>query len=339
VDSPNSARESFETWKKDGKIRNKEIWLKRKDGSFLPALISANYLHDENGDLIGNNMTIRDISEIYRKKKNQKELESEFEQTKSLNLKLTNDLLKIFYELETQNDNLKVENENKAKEIIKNERLSAIGQLASRLAHDMRNPLSVIKSTIEIMKVRSSNIDEKTLEHYSKIQRAIARMNYQLEKVLDFVRIKPLKLENTSAYKILNPVIHILKIPKNIKINKSGEDIAICCDPKSIEIVLVNLITNAIQALDGKGEIKIRTTNGGEWALIEVEDNGPAIPDEILPKIFEPLFTTKQTGTGLGLSSCKSIIHQHGGTITVRNNPNTFTIRLPGKLLEPGYGR
>jgi len=110
VDSPNSARESFETWKKDGKIRNKEVWLKRKDGSFLPALISANNFYDENGNLIGNNTTIRDISEIYRKKKNQKELELEFDQTKSLNLKLTNDLLKIFYELETQNDNLKASN-------------------------------------------------------------------------------------------------------------------------------------------------------------------------------------------------------------------------------------
>jgi signal transduction histidine kinase len=86
-----------------------------------------------------------------------------------------------------------------------------------------------------------------------------------------------------------------------------------------------------MQAIGEKGKIRIRIIKQGDWLVIEVEDDGLGIPNDILPKIFEPLFTTKQSGTGLGLSSCKNIIEQHGGTITVRNKPTTFLVKLPLK--------
>jgi len=89
------------------------------------------------------------------------------------------------------------------------------------------------------------------------------------------------------------------------------------------------MIKNASQAVDGKGEISIRIKDQENDVIIEVEDSGPGIPENVLPKIFEPLFTTKQTGTGLGLPSCKSIIDRHGGTISVRNNPTIFSIQIP----------
>jgi len=253
------------------------------------------------------------------------------EQVKLLNKKLANILSRKIDQLEEQNLNLQYTIESKTKELIKAEKLSAMGELASRLAHDMRNPLSVIKSVHEIMQLRAVNPDEKTLGHFSKIDRAISRMNHQLENVLDFVRIRPLELTNMSVNEILNSVLGSIKIPEGIKIEKKIGDINFVCDAKGIEIILTNLITNAIQAFE-KGIIKIRTIDQEEWFLIEVEDNGPGIPEDILPKIFDPLFTTKQIGTGLGLSSCKSIIHQHGGTITVRNNPTTFIVKLPKTL-------
>ena len=82
-----------------------------------------------------------------------------------------------------------------------------------------------------------------------------------------------------------------------------------------------------------KGEISVSIIDDEDSVHIQVADSGPGIPDNIISGIFEPLFTTKQTGTGLGLASCKTIVEQHGGTLTVKNNPTTFTVKLP-KLIS-----
>lgn len=112
----------------------------------------------------------------------------------------------------------------------------------------------------------------------------------------------------------------------------------IFCDPEKMEVVFVNLIANAIQVIgDKKGDITIEISDymsEEEFLIIKVSDTGVGIPDEIQGRIFEPLFTTKQIGTGLGLSSCKNIIEQHGGTIKVSSKirtGTTFTIRIPKK--------
>ena len=106
-------------------------------------------------------------------------------------------------------------------------------------------------------------------------------------------------------------------------------DNEIKCDFELMKVVLINLFINAIQATDENGKIKITSESRDNSIMIQVEDNGPGIPEDKLGKIFEPLFTTKQEGTGLGLASCKSIIEQHGGKISVKNNPTRFIIELP----------
>jgi len=122
-----------------------------------------------------------------------------------------------------------------------------------------------------------------------------------------------------------------VKSSYGIIINLPEKDFEINCDARKIEGVLSNMINNAVQALDGKGEIDIETKSDSEFFTIKIKDSGPGISDENLDKIFEPMFTTKTTGTGLGLVICKSIIEQHGGTISVTNKPTTFTIKLPVK--------
>ena len=96
-----------------------------------------------------------------------------------------------------------------------------------------------------------------------------------------------------------------------------------------MEVVISNLLKNASQAMEGKGEISIRVLDQKEDVFIEIEDQGQGVPQENMDKIFEPLFMTKQSGTGLGLASCISIVEKHGGRITVRNNPTVFTVQLP----------
>ena len=96
-----------------------------------------------------------------------------------------------------------------------------------------------------------------------------------------------------------------------------------------MQAVFSNLIVNSIQAFENSGQIQISIRTSTEKINIIFEDSGPGISEDILPKIFDHLFTTKQAGTGLGLGICKSIIEQHGGSINIKNNPTTFTIELP----------
>lgn len=220
---------------------------------------------------------------------------------------------------------------------ISKEKLFAIGELAARLAHDIRNPLSIIRNSVEMLINRDENIDSKTQETYKRIQRAVDRMSYQIDDVLNFVKPRTIAVSKVSLNHIITTVIGRLKIPNTIKVILPQKDMLIVVDVVNLEIVFVNLIINAIQAMNYSGEIRIQSYEDGNDITIKVSDNGHGIPKENLPKIFEPLFTTKQTGTGLGLVSCKTIIEQHGGTIgaeSVVGMSTTFTITLPRKIIE-----
>lgn len=218
---------------------------------------------------------------------------------------------------------------------LENERLVTIGLIAARLAHDIRNPLSVIKNTIEIMKLKvKDNMDEKTDKQLQMLAKSVARISHQIEDVLDYVRESPLQLREISFKELLDSILNSIKKPDTIRIVRPENDTVIVCDPKKIEVVLVNLVINSIQAMKDVGEIRLRLTEQKGSNLIDIEDSGPGIPEDKIGRIFEPLFTTKQTGTGLGLASCKNIVEQHGGKITVSNNPTRFTIKLPKKQLK-----
>ncbi len=216
-----------------------------------------------------------------------------------------------------------------AQEKLKTEKLTAIGELAARIAHDLRNPLSVIKNVCEIMKMQYGQKDPKIQEHIMRMENSIQRMSHQIDDVLNYVRNTPIQREVVSLKDIILRSIEDLQIQKNVTINLPNNDEKINCDEQKIRTVISNIVLNSVQAMGGIGTISIKIKGYTKHVSIEISDSGPGIPEDILPKIFEPLFTTKQTGTGLGLSSCKSIVEQHNGTITVKNNPTTFTITLP----------
>jgi signal transduction histidine kinase len=217
--------------------------------------------------------------------------------------------------------------------LIKQEKLSSIGTLSSRLAHDIRNPLTVIKARFDLMKIQKKDqLTQKDLEDFEDISKAIERISHQVKNVLDFVGGKQLVTSRYSLHEILNSTMKDVLKSEKIKISTIGPDVDIECDFEGLKIILINLITNAIQAIGKEGTIKINICEQTDHVLIEVEDSGPGVPDDQLQSIFEPLFTTKQEGTGLGLASCKSIAEQHGGTISVQNNPTRFTISLPKSL-------
>lgn len=218
------------------------------------------------------------------------------------------------------------------KKVAESEKLAIIGELTARIAHDLRNPLSVIKNGLSIIRTKNPVLLEEDLQIFSRIDKAVIRMAHQIEEVFDYIKPKPLALENCSLLKILNSALELTSIPDTVKMNLPQNDTQILCDEQRIKIVFVNLLTNAIQAMNNKGQIDIGCLDKDEHVIIEVCDTGTGIPKEILPKIFKPLFTTRQAGTGLGLPSCKAIVEKHGGRIDVKTQPGkgtVFIIKLP----------
>ena len=214
--------------------------------------------------------------------------------------------------------------------LIKNERFSAIGELSSRLAHDIRNPISIIKTAVSLWKQTHKDMSEKDLETLEMIDNATSKIKYLVENVLDFVRSREPKYEEVSLLKIIQFARKSIHASENIKISIPTNDIMIKCDPNQIEVVFENILTNSIQAIgDDSGRITVTTYKENDYVLILIQDSGGGIPEDIISKIFDPLFTTKREGTGLGLASCKSIIESHKGTLTVSNHPTTFRIKLP----------
>lgn len=264
-------------------------------------------------------------------KKNQ-----ELERQKADNSKLAVDLKKNLEqvvlkekELQIQRDQLERQVNEKTEELMKTQKLAIIGELASRMAHDLRNPLSTIKNVVEVMENKQKLRIEEKIVYYVKLHRAIDRISHQVDDVLEFGKATTLNLQACNITKLINQIISDSNFPQEIKINVENVDVRMNVDIRKMEAVFTNLLINAVQAIETKGNINVRILDNGANVLIAVEDSGPGIPESNLQKIFEPLFTTKQIGTGLGLSICKKIIEQHGGSITVKNNPTTFLVRLP----------
>ncbi|HJT09719.1 MAG TPA: porin PorA family protein [Candidatus Nitrosotalea sp.] len=216
-------------------------------------------------------------------------------------------------------------------EMIKKEKLSAIGELTAKLSHDLRNPISVISLTIQAIEMRIHNkLDPKLNEYLPIINEEISRINHQINQVLGFVKTRPLNKKLVSVSNILADSIRNINIPKNISIILPEKDFTLMADKIQMSVAFTNILLNAIDEIgENEGKITIRSSNEKNNLIMEFEDSGDGIPKENINKIFEPLFTTKQTGTGLGLSSVLSIIESHGGSISVRSPPTIFRIILP----------
>jgi len=262
---------------------------------------------------------------------------NEKKQTKEFNEKLKENLSQLAMseqKLKRQRDNLQIDLREKTKKLAQAERLSAIGELSARLAHDLRNPLTVLKGVVEIARARTNSGETYfSTKQIDMMERAIGRMSNQIDDVLEFVKIQSLHTTKNSLLDTIGLSLAKINKSSNVKIHIPDNSVEFVYDADKLEIVFDNLLNNSIQAINDDGKITIRIVDLENEVEIEVEDSGDGVSDEIISKVFEPLFTTKKKGTGLGLASCKSIVEQHGGSISVRNEPTIFTIKLP-KLLE-----
>ena len=226
--------------------------------------------------------------------------------------------------------------------LVKSERLAAIGELAGMVGHDLRNPLSGIKNSTYILKKKGREITEaQNQEMLEIIDNCVNYSNKIVNDLLDYSREIHLELQELSVDKLLAQAIAMMAIPKNVDIQVSVPyQQTIEVDPEKIERVLINLIKNAMDAMQNVGKISIDSKEVDNLLEISFTDTGMGISDDLLPKLFSPLVTTKAQGMGFGLAICKRIIEAHGGTIKVKTaigKGTTFTISMPIK--QPNRAR
>ncbi len=219
------------------------------------------------------------------------------------------------------------------------EKMAAIGQISAGIAHEINNPLGGIRLCFN--NLISTPMDEKTRRnHIDVINSGLERIQGIVRQLLDFSKMTSLSISPVKVNKLIDNVLKLVSYnadKKGIEIittyTYTCESPEIMVDSNKMEQVFVNIILNALQAMDGPGRLTIETSVYNGYCTISFIDTGPGIPSDIIPYIFDPFFTTKPAGegTGLGLSVSKSIVEQHGGRITVNSTPGMteFRIELP----------
>jgi signal transduction histidine kinase len=219
------------------------------------------------------------------------------------------------------------------------ERLSLVGQMVTSIAHEIKNPLGSIKGAVQILKDIDTPEKDKS-EFASIIEKEVNRLDGVVRDYLSFARPSPEKMTAVNLCEVFTAVTRQMKYQfdqSGIRISlRSIESPIINGDPNRLHQLILNILLNSIQAMPQGGEIIIncRTTDAGHDGSIRVEisDNGVGIPEENLKKIFDPFFSTKSQGTGLGLVTAQAIVSEHGGRIAVKSAENkgtTFLIEFP----------
>lgn len=217
-----------------------------------------------------------------------------------------------------------------SKEKIRLEKFATIGQLGSSIAHDLRNPLAVIKGSFDLLKIKDkSNADSFKEKQYLKIDESIKKIEYLSKDILDSVRISELNLEEIGFLQIIEDSLSEIDVPNRIKVKLPENDFKIKVDKIKLESVICNLIKNSIESINGNGAISFHLKDEPDNIVLIVTDTGSGFENDTRSNIFDPLFTTKVNGTGLGLAICKRIIEEHGGKIDVLINPTRFLIYIP----------
>ena len=266
--------------------------------------------------------------DITERKKAEEELRESERKLKELDDKTTRsqeELKASYTELKTSKDNL-----------VRSEKLAYTGRIAASIAHEIRNPLTNVSMSVRQLK-KGDRIKPEGFKHSEIIERNVERINFLIAELLNCAR--PAKL-NPVPYDIHRVIKDALISDKNkIRSQRIKTIKLLAAKPSILKIdkehmgrVLLNLITNAIDAMPKGGNLTISTEINKDFFLIKVQDSGVGIPEKDVIRIFDPFFSTKPQGVGLGLTTCYGIVVSHGGTIEVESKwrkGTTFIISLP----------
>ncbi len=227
-------------------------------------------------------------------------------------------------------------------ELLKQERLSLLGQLTASVAHELRNPLSTIRNTLHAIRQVTQDRGVDISRQMARVERTIDRCDGIIDDLLDYAGSRELNLLPMALDVWLEEVLADVKVPAGITIERrlGAAGAAVPIDSERLRCAIGNLIENAAEAIVDAPQLAERRitvsthapASGGGRAEIVIADTGPGMPEDVLVRAFEPLFSTRAFGTGLGLPTVKRIIEQHGGDLAIGSVLGAGTraqIRLP----------
>jgi len=290
-------------------IRNVEIGVEKEDGAMIWTSVSATPLPDASGSAT---VTV-DITE---RKQAEGILSSYAEH-------LEREVEQRTHELRTAQEQL-----------LRQERLATVGQLAGSIGHELRNPLGVISNAVYFLKMAQPQADGTIQEYLDIIESETRTSNKIVTDLLDFTRIKSVERKSVALPDLIRQTLARYPAPPSVQVAlEIPPDLPqLFADPQHVIQILGNLTVNAYQAMTDGGVLTIAALPQADMVAIFVQDTGAGISSENMEKLFEPLFTTKINGVGLGLAVSKKFAEANGGRIQVQSQPgvgSTFTLILP----------
>jgi two-component system sensor histidine kinase PilS (NtrC family) len=227
----------------------------------------------------------------------------------------------------------------------RSERLAAVGKLSAAIAHEIRNPLASISGSVEMLRA-GAEMDEDDRVLMSIVLREVDRLNELISEFLEYSRPRKLHLSPQSLTPMIQSVLDLFhnrtsnRVDVNFEARPNLPEVEL--DSEVFQQVIWNLLNNAAEATESVDapKVDVRLHSDDDDVVLEIEDNGPGIDDENVDRVFQPFFTTKKTGTGLGLATIYRIVEEHAGTIAVEPHGGMggacFRLVLPAIRSEPG---
>lgn len=224
--------------------------------------------------------------------------------------------------------------------LIRSERLAAVGELASGVSHELRNPLSVIRNSAYLLRtIMADTADAEILKVLKILDQQVDISNKIITDLLDFTRVRLPALAEVELNRLIKESLLTIKVPGGISVEAdvNGKSPEVIADAEQVKRAFINIISNAFESMGGEGKLTISTATKNGHAWVRFEDTGCGIPEENRDKVFQPLFTTKAKGIGLGLAISKKLIEQNSGTIDFVSQVSKgtiFTVTLPTMYKE-----
>ena len=224
--------------------------------------------------------------------------------------------------------------EEAQEELVRKGKLAVLGQLAGGVSHELRNPLGAIKNAAYLINMVIEHPEPEVKESLEMINREVAKSDRIITSILDYARPKPPAVQAVNVNQLLGDALSPGIVPDNIEtVIRLDESLPlVMADPEQMARVFSNLILNAVQAMPEGGRLTVSSAAADDKVAVSVEDSGAGIPKENLDKIFEPLFSTRAKGIGLGLAIARDMMERNGGNIEVHSEEgkgSTFTVKLP----------
>ncbi len=331
---PTARERILERYRRNGSVEGMEIQFRAKNGRILESLFSVTPISYHGDDCLLA-MTV-DISE-------RKRIEQELAQYRQH--------LEEMVQARTQ------ALEAAQNELVKSEKLAVLGQLTATVSHELRNPLGVIRSSNFFLQRKITDRDEKVQKHFQRIEEQVALCDAIVADLLEFTRGRTVSMVKEDLTPWLIQVIEQLQESQGIPI---AQELArplpvVPHDPEKMRRAVINVLDNAIQAVkakmsvengvpsDYRAQVSVKSHFADNKVVIEVTDNGVGMAPDTLQRAFEPLFTTRARGTGIGLAIVKKVVNEHGGDVFLESTLGKgthFTLALPCSVQpQDGHGR